>query len=233
MRPMQVVYQNADTNSMNRVQSVSPQGVAMQPNKLQYLPNVNKMYQQTYQPNAMTVRIFECFIPALADFLSSFNTRNNQCNGSLLSRSFIGIYPVCIVAAYSRWKLNNGFFILQAQMMPAQQCRSNMVSPSARQIMSRENSLSPLPQQTPQWHTPQINMNPSMTIKAMPALINVNAHSLNDDSYKITLPSTTRMKPITPPSIGVYLNCVLIVSKGFGEMGQLQSFFGPLNQICS
>lgn len=55
---MQVVYQNADTNSINRVQSVSPQGVPVQHNKIQYLPNMNKMYQQTYQTNSVNVRVF-------------------------------------------------------------------------------------------------------------------------------------------------------------------------------
>lgn len=51
----------------------------------------------------------------------------------------------------------------------------------------------------------------------MPALINVNAHSSNDDSFKITLPST-RLKPsITPPSIGLFFLAFGISAPAFSK----------------
>lgn len=50
-----VVYQNADTNSSNRIQSVSPQSNVL---KLQYPPAMSKMYhQQGYQNNCSNLMV--------------------------------------------------------------------------------------------------------------------------------------------------------------------------------
>lgn len=86
-------------------------------------------------------------------------------------------------------------------MLGNQPGRSNMVSPGARQILSRENSLSPLPQQL-QWHTPQINTNTNN--KQISASNSITNHALNDDSFKITLPSCRSKPSVTPPSTGMF-----------------------------
>lgn len=85
-------------------------------------------------------------------------------------------------------------------MITSQQNRPHIVSPNTRQILSRENSLSPLPQQQLHWHTPQINT--TMNNKQSFVLNNTNVCGSNDESFKIILPPTTSKSSITPPSTG-------------------------------
>ena len=86
------------------------------------------------------------------------------------------------------------------QPMPGQSGRANMVSPSARQMLTRESSLSPLPQQL-QWHTPQINQNSNSKLVVHSNSIPIS-HMSGDDSYKITLPSARSRPSVTPPTAG-------------------------------
>jgi hypothetical protein len=168
-----IVYQNADTNSANRIQSVSPQS---NPIKLQYPATMNKAYQmqQPYQGNCSNLIVSNLFARCPIDVCAKWWTS----------------LPMC------------------SQSMPGQSGRSNMVSPSARQMLTRESSLSPLPQQQLQWHTPQINHNSSGKLVVHSNHVPIT-HMPGDDSYKITLPAVRSKPSVTPPTAGtVALFCV-------------------------
>ncbi len=170
--------------------------------------SVSAFSQQTAAFSQQTAA-FSSIAPTLRAYCFDLLSSSTHAPIALEAKSYGGSKS-SLVAESSLILIYDILFVLQQPMMSNQPCRSNMVSPGARQILSRENSLSPLPQQQLQWHTPQINANNSN--KHVPTSQGGNVSAANDDSFKITLPPTRSKPSITPPSIGKY-NIILLVCK--------------------